>query len=242
MLTGQNIEWTDNFPAANDADKKSFDQLCSEVIVAFEARRKQVRFFDLVVGKLLLRAKEAFDAEHVRGQKASFIRECSDKTGINERLIYQFIQIARTVRDFKIEPRVVAQMTKQDLLKLGKNKRQDDDWDNDSGDAPPVPRRKRDQRNERATELYVGVPYRVPDVELTLTVTRVTATVESVRHALERAEEFDGLEVVLPNPIIHADLAGVKRWIPPEPKLDEPEPPQERLTVVQGKAEGGMLN
>lgn len=209
MFTGQNFEWTDNFPAANDADRKSFDQLCSEVSVAFEARRKQVRFFDLVVGKLLLRAKDAFDAEHVRGQKASFIRECSDKTGINERLIYQFIQIARTIRDLKIDPRVVAQMTKQDLLKLGKNKRQDDDWDNDSGDASPLPPRKL-ERNERATELHVSVPYRVPDAGLTLTVTRVTATVESVGHALERAAEFDGLEIALPNPTIYLDIDVIK--------------------------------
>lgn len=223
----------------------TFEDLCSKAKTLLEKKRRRNREQELEIGRVLLAAKKVFDHSHpFRGQRGSFVKAVNDQAGITRSLCYRLIGLARRVQDGVLTEDELVTLTWVDIDAISHDQKDDLDIDDPERAKPSETKRNSKPREGiQALTLAVGSPHRIQaSGVLIVTPTRVTATKEQVRHALARAEEFDGLEVVLPNPIIHADLAGVKRWIPPEPKLDEPEPPQERLTVVQGKAEGGMLN
>jgi hypothetical protein len=207
------------------AAEPKFEDLCAEAKQLFAAKRRKNRLCELNIGRTLIAAKHAFDIEHpFNGKKSAFIQRIEDQTGIKRTVAYLLMALARWVEDAEISEDDLAGMTLADIEDQTRKSVQEE-IDNDNEDVNPERKYNHKQRpGIHALTLAVGSPHRIKTSgPLTITITRCTCTVEQLRHALARAEEFDGLEVVLPNPTIHVDLAGVKRWVPPD--APKPEPP-----------------
>lgn len=192
-------------------------EACDAIVELLELRRTLLQHTDPTIAEILFEAKVLWDREHVRGEKGDFVKRTSQQTGIPVSTIYRIIHVRRNVSTFQLKPDEAREMSQRDILQLTKNAQEPQPTQSsnagESQDGEKRAHRKQQARHAKhssaeSIQAFVGQSQRiaVEGGNVTLTVTRVTATVEQVRNALKRAENAGVTEISLPNPTVTLDL------------------------------------